>query len=305
MASVAESPESETHPASDDYPKTNNPQIFNQTTPFIDYAAAQAQLYHRVFNDRVDSTIDAAKSRFAQIRSTSYAHFNQTLDSLDDLKSQYNAYEDLLFGKIKEGVLVAASHPLITCGAAAALGLVVLKRPRQVLYYNTLRLLVNEESMISRAHAEVKELRQSIQLLKAEGEKLENEAYKLSNRSLVRSSRSYCKEIDLDIIDGPIDHDEEGSNYSVSRSRPPRRYGSPPRVYDFGGRKMEILVFNGDDTYGWLVRVEHYFKLNSVSEDEKLDAMMVALEGQGLNWYQWWEEQTTVRSWEDFKTVTL
>ncbi|XP_014496555.1 uncharacterized protein LOC106758136 [Vigna radiata var. radiata] len=176
MASVAETPESETHPASDDYPKINNPQTFNQTTPFIDYAAAQAQLYHRVFNDRVDSTIDAAKSRFAQIRSTSYAHFNQTLDSLDDLKSQYNAYEDLLFGKIKEGVLVAASHPLITCGAAAALGLVVLKRPRQVLYYNTLRLLLNEESMISRAHAEVKELRQSIQLLKAEGEKLEKSA---------------------------------------------------------------------------------------------------------------------------------
>lgn len=79
MASVAETPESETHPASDDYPKINNPQTFNQTTPFIDYAAAQAQLYHRVFNDRVDSTIDAAKSRFAQIRSTSYAHFNQTL----------------------------------------------------------------------------------------------------------------------------------------------------------------------------------------------------------------------------------
>jgi len=79
MTTVAESPESETHSAYDDDSKTNNPQIFNQTTPFIDYAAAQAQLYHRAFNDRVDSTIDAAKSRFAQIRSTSYVHFNQTL----------------------------------------------------------------------------------------------------------------------------------------------------------------------------------------------------------------------------------
>ncbi|KAK7373173.1 hypothetical protein VNO80_06571 [Phaseolus coccineus] len=176
MATVAESPESETHPPSHDYSKTNNLQTFNQTTPFIDYVIAQAQLYHQAFDDGVNSTIDAAKSRFAQIRSTSYAHFNQTLDSLDDLKSQYNAYEDLLFGKIKEGVLVAASRPLITCGAAAALGLTVLKRPRRVLYYSTLRLFANEESMISRAHAEVKELRQSIQLLKAEGEKLEKSA---------------------------------------------------------------------------------------------------------------------------------
>jgi len=33
------------------------------------------------------------------------------------------------------------------------------------------------QSMISRAHAEVKELRQSIELLKAEGEKLEVKLY--------------------------------------------------------------------------------------------------------------------------------
>jgi len=79
MATVAESPESETHPPSLDYSKTNSLQTFNETTPFIDYATAQAQLYHQAFNDGVDSTIDAAKSRFAQIRSTSYAHFNQTL----------------------------------------------------------------------------------------------------------------------------------------------------------------------------------------------------------------------------------
>ncbi|RDX90196.1 hypothetical protein CR513_27967, partial [Mucuna pruriens] len=223
MAMVAESAESD--PAPDDYPKTNNPQAFDETTAFIDYAVAQAQLYHKAFNDAFDSTVDTAKSRFFQIRSTSSAHIHNTLDSLDDLKSQYNAYEDLLFGKIKEGVLVAASHPVITCGASAALGLLVLKRPRRVLYYNTLRLFASEErkgvpiaetknlsialshqasletinisiganlhrinpattnsfvkrdklpsSLISRAHAEVKELRQSIELLKAEGEKLE------------------------------------------------------------------------------------------------------------------------------------
>lgn len=176
MATVEESPESETHPAPDQHPKPNNPLTFIETTTFIDYAVTQAQLYHKAFNNIVDSTIDAAKSRFSQIRSTSSAHFHQTLDSLDDLKCQYSAYEDLFFGKIKEGVLVAASHPVITCGSAAALGLLVLKRPRRVLYYNTLRLFASEESMISRAHAEVKELRQSIDLLKAEGDKLEKNA---------------------------------------------------------------------------------------------------------------------------------
>ncbi|KAJ1430915.1 hypothetical protein SESBI_07508 [Sesbania bispinosa] len=176
MATVAESSESETPPAPGNHSTTINSQTLDETTPFIDYAVGQALLYQKAFNDAVESAIDASKSRFSQIRLTSSAHFHQTLHSLDDLKSQYNAYEDLLFGKIKEGVLVAASHPLITCGATVALGLLVLKRPRRILYYNTKRLFVSEESLISRASAEVKELRQSIDLLKAESEKLEKSA---------------------------------------------------------------------------------------------------------------------------------
>lgn len=44
------------------------------------------------------------------------------------------------------------------------------------------------QSMISRAHAEVKELRQSIQLLKAEGEKLEVKLYLIWYGSIVLQS---------------------------------------------------------------------------------------------------------------------
>ncbi|KAK7293389.1 hypothetical protein RJT34_16254 [Clitoria ternatea] len=176
MATVTESSESQTPSSPGINSTTSKFQTLTETTPFSDYAVAQAQLYHKTFNDALESSIHAAKFRFSQILSTSSAHFDQTVHSLDDLKSQYNAYEDLLLGKIKEGVLVAASHPVITFGTSAALGLLVLKRPRRVLYYNTLRLFSSEESLVSRAHAEVKELRQSIDLLKAEGGKLEKSA---------------------------------------------------------------------------------------------------------------------------------
>jgi len=54
--------------------------------------------------------------------------------------------------------------------------LTVLKRPRRFLYYKTLRLFASEESLLSRADSQVKELRQSIDLLKAESEKLEKRA---------------------------------------------------------------------------------------------------------------------------------
>lgn len=45
-------------------------------------------------------------------------------------------------------------------------------------------------------------------------------------------------------------------------------------------------MFTGDDAHAWIVRVERYFKLNAVREDEKLGAVVVALEDRALNWYQ-------------------
>ncbi|MED6160229.1 hypothetical protein PIB30_049442 [Stylosanthes scabra] len=150
--------------------------VFNETTSFVDYVVEHARFYHAALNDAIDSAIDASKSRLSQIRSTSSAHFQQTLHALDDVRAQYNVYEDLMFAKIKEGVLVAASHPMITCGTTSALGVLAFKRPRRFLYYNTLRLFASEEALISRATAQLKELRQSVDLLKAEGEKLEKRA---------------------------------------------------------------------------------------------------------------------------------
>lgn len=48
-------------------------------------------------------------------------------------------------------------------------------------------------------------------------------------------------------------------------------------------RKLEILVFNGDEVHGWLVQVDRYFRVNEVKEREKMDAMVVALEDRALN----------------------
>ncbi|GAU12997.1 hypothetical protein TSUD_172960 [Trifolium subterraneum] len=152
MATVAESSEPETPPPAVNLPTitTTTAQTQPQTLdvqPFIDYAVGQALFYQKTFNDAVDSAIEVSTSRFSQIRSTSSAHFQQTLHYLDEFKSQYNAYEDLLFGKIKG--------------------------PRRIMYYNAKRLFFSEESLISKASAEVIELRKSIDLLKSEVEKME------------------------------------------------------------------------------------------------------------------------------------
>ncbi|KAL6498765.1 hypothetical protein OROGR_028312 [Orobanche gracilis] len=118
--------------------------------------------------------------------------FNNYGDSFQDLKSDYITYEDLVFVKIKEiincsteSLLSASSRPLITTGAVLGVGFLGLKRTRQFLSYNTRRLFFSEEALLSRADAKVKELRQSIDLLTAESEKLEKMAL-LAEEDLVR-----------------------------------------------------------------------------------------------------------------------
>jgi len=51
--------------------------------------------------------------------------------------------------------------------------------------------------------------------------------------------------------------------------------------------------------------VEQYFRLNEVREHDKLDAVMIALEDKALNWFQWWEDKTPLRTWEEFKEAVI
>ncbi|KAL3624517.1 hypothetical protein CASFOL_031185 [Castilleja foliolosa] len=141
--------------------------------PLAEYAVQQAQIAQKNIESAVENAIEVTRSRVDRILTTSSAHFNQTVDSLQDLKSEYITYEDIAFGKIKEGFLYAYSRPLITTGT------------RRFLSYNTRRLFFSEETLLSRADAKVKELRQSIDLLKAESETLEKKALQ-AEEDLVR-----------------------------------------------------------------------------------------------------------------------
>ncbi|KAJ1404260.1 hypothetical protein SESBI_26727 [Sesbania bispinosa] len=70
-------------------------------------------------------------------------------------------------------------------------------------------------------------------------------------------------------------------------------------------RKLEIPLFSGDDAYGWVNRVERYFNLKGVLEQERLQAVMVAMEGKTLSWFRWWRFCRSNPSWEDFKAAVI
>ncbi|CAH9066959.1 unnamed protein product [Cuscuta europaea] len=94
---------------------------------------------------------------------------------------------------------------------------------------------------------------------------------------------------------------EPHESRSVSRTPHHLRIGEP--VYT--GTKVDLPLFDGEDAYGWLIRVERYFKLNQVSDNDKVEVVLIAMADKALNWYQWWEEKTSDHSWVNFKVALI
>ncbi|RDX80407.1 Retrovirus-related Pol polyprotein, partial [Mucuna pruriens] len=51
-------------------------------------------------------------------------------------------------------------------------------------------------------------------------------------------------------------------------------------------RRLEVPYFTGEDPNGWIHRVERYFDINHILEEEKVLAASICLEGKALNWFQ-------------------
>ena len=77
-------------------------------------------------------------------------------------------------------------------------------------------------------------------------------------------------------------------NYSVRYKQVNSGYSEGTKTFKPGGRwrKLEILVFVGIDACGWVNKVKCYFQIKEVMVEEKLQAVMVTLEGMTLSWFQ-------------------
>ncbi|PWA85900.1 Ankyrin repeat-containing protein [Artemisia annua] len=83
----------------------------------------------------------------------------------------------------------------------------------------------------------------------------------------------------------------------------PRFYGNRGRNYNSENRmrKLKMPVFEGEDAYGWIYRVECYFEIQGIPPQEQLLATAVCMEGEALSWYRWSEGQNPFYSWDGFK----
>ncbi|GJU14254.1 ty3-gypsy retrotransposon protein [Tanacetum coccineum] len=65
-------------------------------------------------------------------------------------------------------------------------------------------------------------------------------------------------------------------------------------------RKLKMPLFDGEDAYGWIYRVERYFEIQGITQQEQSRAAVLCMEGEALLWYHWSEGQTPFHTWEGF-----
>ncbi|PWA72590.1 hypothetical protein CTI12_AA104190 [Artemisia annua] len=70
-------------------------------------------------------------------------------------------------------------------------------------------------------------------------------------------------------------------------------------------RKLKMPLFEGEDAYGWIYRVERYFEIQGLPPQEQLRAAALCMEGEALAWYRWSEGRTPFHSWDSFKRRLL
>ncbi|KAI5067864.1 hypothetical protein GOP47_0016209 [Adiantum capillus-veneris] len=177
--------------------KKNEGDKESSTEQWLAYTVAQAQELRRSVADSTDTVLQSTRSYLSDLQSTSshYSHFAQNW--YHTVRSEYGHYEDIFFGKLKEGLQIASDHPAATCTVMAGAGLLLMKRPRRFLVRNTVGRFQSEESLLTRSENRVKELRQSIDLLKKESKKLEERA-KLAEDELLRG-RTKLKQVGTQI----------------------------------------------------------------------------------------------------------
>ena len=67
--------------------------------------------------------------------------------------------------------------------------------------------------------------------------------------------------------------------------------------------KLEIPPFSGEDLDSWIRKAEKYFSFYQSNEREKLEAATVSFEGEAEMWFDWEEQNGTMRNWYNLKKL--
>lgn len=66
-------------------------------------------------------------------------------------------------------------------------------------------------------------------------------------------------------------------------------------------KKLDMPLFDGTNPDGWILRAERFFDFYGLTEKEKVEATIVALESQTLLWFQWEHRRRPIDNREQAK----
>lgn len=70
-------------------------------------------------------------------------------------------------------------------------------------------------------------------------------------------------------------------------------------------KKIELPVFDGTRPYGWIFRVERYFRVGHYTEEQRMELISLSVEGRVLNWFEGDMAEQGFTGWTDFKERML
>jgi len=132
-----------------------------------------------------DEAIKTARVQINHLQDASSHHFEAAQKFGNRAKQEYFHYEGLFFNKLKDGVHIAAQNPNVTYGILGVTAIFALRTPRRLLYRHTIGRFQSEQALLARAETKVKEMRQTVDILRNETKKLEERA-KLAEEELLR-----------------------------------------------------------------------------------------------------------------------
>ncbi|RZR91320.1 hypothetical protein BHM03_00019409 [Ensete ventricosum] len=69
--------------------------------------------------------------------------------------------------------------------------------------------------------------------------------------------------------------------------------------------KVDFLRWEEGDLIGWISRVEHYFRFYRTADATRVEIAAIHLEGDAIQWFNWFEHTHGGLSWQRFKEGLL
>lgn len=66
-------------------------------------------------------------------------------------------------------------------------------------------------------------------------------------------------------------------------------------------KRLDMPIFSGETLDAWLFKTERYFKINQLSDAEKIKVAIISFDHEVVDWYRWAHNRWKFRTWADLK----